>query len=56
MRASNEARTRLGETEVLHLALGDQILHRAGHVLDGHLGIDAMLIEKIDGIDAQAFE
>ena len=26
----------------------DQILDRAGHVLDRHVGIDAMLIEEVD--------
>ncbi len=31
-------------------------LTRSGHVFDGHLGIDAVLIEQIDGIDAEALE
>ncbi len=36
-----------------HLALRDQILERAGHVLDWHLRIDAMLIQQVDAVGAQ---
>jgi hypothetical protein len=39
-----------GEAEVLHLALLDQVLHRAGHVFDRHVRIDAVLIEQVDGV------
>jgi hypothetical protein len=46
----------LRQAEVLDLALLDQILHRSGDVLDGHFGIDAVLIEEIDDIDPQALE
>jgi hypothetical protein len=35
---------RLGHAEVLDLALGDQIPHRAGNILDRDGGIDAVLI------------
>ena len=35
----------LGQAEVLDLACRDQVLHRAGHVLDRHVRVDAMLIE-----------
>ena len=27
-----------------HLAFGDQLRHRAGHVFDGNLGVDAVLL------------
>ena len=36
------------------LALGDQVLDRAGHVLDGHLRIDPMLVEQVDVVGSQA--
>jgi hypothetical protein len=41
---------------VLHLSLPYQILHGAGHVLDRNIGIDAMLIEEIDPVGAEALE
>ena len=34
-----------GQAEVLDLAFLDQLLHRAGHVLDRHVRVDAVLIE-----------
>ena len=50
MRAPNRLRARLGQTEMLDLAFRDQFLHRAGNVLDRHIGIDAVLIEQIDHV------
>ncbi len=44
----------LGQTEMFHLALADQLLDRTGDILDRHVRIDAMLIEKIDHIGFQA--
>jgi hypothetical protein len=37
-----------GEAEVLDLAFLDQVLDGAGDIFDGHVGIDAVLVEKID--------
>src|SRR5687768_7358292 len=45
MRAANGCAPRTGQAEMTDLALADQRLDRPGHVLDGHRGIDAMLIE-----------
>ncbi|MNH03727.1 hypothetical protein D3C79_629980 [compost metagenome] len=42
------------QAEVFDLALGNQLFHRAGDLFNGHLGIDAMLIEQIDGLRLQA--
>ena len=42
------------QAEMPHFAFLDQLFHRAGDVLDRHLRIDAMLIEQIDRLDAQA--
>ena len=44
------------ETEVFDLAGADQILDGARHVLDRHVGIDAVLIEQIDHVDPQTLQ
>src|SRR5258705_3521677 len=56
MSAPNRFRPRLGKTEVLHLAGLNQILYRTSRFLNGSVGIDAMLVEKVDGIGLQALE
>lgn len=43
---------RLRKAEVQHLALSDQLFHRAGDVLDRDIRIDPMLAEKIDAVGA----
>ena len=48
-----EPRARLGEPEIAHLALRDQLLHGAGDVLHRHLGIDAVLVEEVDTVGPQ---
>ena len=40
-------------SEVLHLAFPNQVLYRSRHVFNGHVRIDAMLIEQIDGVDLE---
>ena len=49
-------RTRLGETEVQDLALGDQIFNRTSHVFDWHFRIDAVLVVKINTVGSQALQ
>jgi len=44
----------LGKTEESHLAMLDQIAHCAGHVLDGHGRIDAVLVQQVDMNQCQA--
>jgi hypothetical protein len=56
MGATDRLHSRFGKAEVLHLALLDQLLHRARHIFDGHVGIDAMLIEQVDDIDLEPLE
>ncbi len=41
---------------MLDLARLDEVGDRAGDVLYRHIGIDAMLIEQIDAVGAQAFQ
>src|SRR5579875_2435153 len=46
----------LRHTETFDLALGDQLPHGAGDIFDRHVRIDAVLVEQIDRLDAQAPE
>ena len=41
---------------MLDLAFLDQISDRAGDVFDRHVGVDAVLVEEIDGLDLEPFE
>jgi hypothetical protein len=50
VRAADRLRARLGEAEMPHLAFADQVLDRARHVLDRHVGVDPMLVEQIDHV------
>src|SRR5713226_6901505 len=43
----------LGEAEKSYLSLLDEITYRAGHLLDRHRPIHAMLIEQIDVVGAK---
>ncbi len=38
------------------LALGDQVAHGSGDVLDRHVGIDPVLVQEVDRLDAQALQ
>ena len=39
-----------------HLPLVDERLHRPGHVLDRHRGVDPVLIEQVDALHPQPRE
>ena len=56
MGAADGVRRRFLESdlEVAHLAGRDQVLHRTGDVLDRDIRIDAVLVEKIDVVRAEA--
>ena len=56
MRAADRSRRRLGQTEVLDLALLDQTPDGARDVFDRHVRIHAVLIEEIDRIDTEPFQ
>jgi hypothetical protein len=56
MRAADRPHACFGQSEVLDLAFPDEVLHRAGNVLDGYVRIDAVLIEEIDAIGLQPLE
>ena len=54
VRGADRRGGRLGQPEVLDLALGDQFADRAGDVLDRHVRVDAVLVEQVDRVDAQS--
>jgi hypothetical protein len=46
----------MGKPRELHLACLDELFDRTRHILDGHLIIHAMLVEKIEGMHLEALE
>ena len=54
--ATNRLWCCFGHPEVFHLALLNQLFHGSGNVFDGHVGVDAVLIEQIDDIGLEALE
>jgi hypothetical protein len=39
------------QAEMLDLAFLHKVLHRACYVLDGHVRVDTVLIEEVDGLE-----
>ena len=56
VRAADGLGTRLGHTEMPDLARGDELLDRAGHVLDRHVRVDPMLVEQVDEVEAEPLQ
>jgi hypothetical protein len=56
VRPSDRLHAGLGKAEVFHLAFANEIFHGARHILHGHVGINAVLIKKVDSIGPQALE
>ena len=56
VRAANRLHACLGKSEVLDLPGLNQFLHRAGHVFDGHVRVDAMLIQQVDAFHPEPLE
>jgi len=54
--AADGPRSSLGQTEMLYLTFLDQIFHGSRDILDGHVEIDPMLVEQVNGIDPQSAE
>ena len=52
--AAQSLRRSFGEADVADFSLPHQLRHCADSFLDRSRGIDAMLVVKVDGIDAQA--
>ena len=56
MGATNRFCACLRKSEVLDLALLNQILHRSGDVFNRHVRVDPMLVEQIDHIGLEPLE
>jgi hypothetical protein len=56
MGAPNGSDSGFSEAEVFDLTLLDQLLDRAGHVLDWYCRIHAVLIKQINRVDTEALE
>ena len=56
MGAAERLNAGLRHAEMLDLALGDQVLDRAGDVLDRHVRVDPVLVEQVDGLDAEPLQ
>ena len=56
MSATDRFGARFRKAEVLYLARMNKIFHGTGRLLDGGVGIDAVLIEKVDLIGLQALK
>src|SRR4051794_33807492 len=56
VRASDGLCAGLRQTEVLHLALVDQVLHRTRDVFDRYVKIDAMLVIEVNRLDPESFQ
>src|SRR6266567_6212359 len=56
MCATNRPHACLRQAEVLHLALLNQVFHSTSHVLNRHVRINAMLIEKVDHVGSEALQ
>ena len=54
--ATNRVCSGLRKAEVFDLAGLNQILHRARNLFDGHVWIDAVLVEEIDNVGLEAFQ
>src|SRR3954467_12198213 len=53
MCAADRLHAGCGQAEVLDLSFSDQLLDRAGHVLDRNLRVHAVLIEDVDAIGSE---
>ncbi len=56
MSATDEIGRRFGQAKVFHFSFLNQVLHRAGYVFDGHIGVRAVLVEKINSLYPQSLE
>src|SRR4051794_8269214 len=54
--AADRLRRGLGEPEVAHLALRDELGHRPDGLLDRHAPVDAVLVVEVDVLDAEALQ
>src|SRR3954468_10039866 len=56
VRAADGAGSGFGQAEVLDLARLDEFLDRSGDVFDGDIGVDAVLVVQVDGVDSESLQ
>ena len=56
VRAADRVGRGLAEADVAHLALLDELAHRADRLLDRNVGVDAVLVVEVDVIGAQPLQ
>ena len=56
VRATDRLHARLRQTEVLDLALANEVLDRACDIFDRNLRVDTVLVEEIDPIGPETFQ
>jgi hypothetical protein len=56
MGATERLRARLGKAEMLDLACRDEVFHRACHIFDRYIRVNAMLVIQIDNVGFQALQ
>ena len=56
VRAANRLRAGFRQPEVPDLAFLNQVLHGSRDVFDGHVRVDPVLIEQVDGLDLEPLE
>ncbi len=56
MCTANRSHTCFRESEVLHFVRANQVFHRTRHVLNRHVGINAVLIKEVDHLGSEAFQ
>jgi hypothetical protein len=56
MSAADGSCSGLGEAEVADLAGLDEVFDCPGDVFNGHIGVDAMLVEEVDDAGVKALE
>src|SRR5580693_4735414 len=56
MCATDRLRSRFGKSEVLHLALLNQLFYRSRDLFNRHVRVNAVLIEQIDDIDVEPLQ
>jgi hypothetical protein len=56
MGSADRVHPRLGKAEMLHLAAGDELLHRAGDIFDRHIGVGPVLVEEINAVGLEPLQ
>src|SRR6202166_4254407 len=56
VRATDGLHSCFRQPEVLHFTLADQVLHSSRDIFNGHVRVNAVLVEEIDGVSREALE